>query len=510
MEVLTHSPRVLQCRKDTLELILSDHNQKCLSCERSGKCELQKLSTEYGANCDRFDGVRNNFPLENASEWLVRDNNKCILCRRCSATCQNVQGVSVIGANDRGFATNITCAFKEDVAATACVACGQCINVCPTGALREKSEIDAVYAAIADPTKHVIVGTAPSVRVALGEEFGYPYGYDMQGKMVAALRRLGFDKVFDVDVTADLTIMEEGFELLGRLKDSNATLPMITSCSPGWIRYIEINYPELLAHLSSCKSPQQMFGALCKTYYAEKMGLDAKDIFVATVMPCVAKKFEKTRHDQSASGFADIDAVLTTRELAKMIKTNGIIVEKLALEEFDQPLGISSGAGLIFGASGGVMEAALRTVAEHVNGVEGKVEYHEVRGAEGIKEATYNIGGIDVNVCVVNGIGNAKRVMESIKAGECRYHFIEIMTCPGGCINGGGQPIVPSSVRNTSDIVKLRAAAIYNKDKDMPLRKSHNSPVVIELYANYFGEPNSHKAHEILHTKYQRIDKYGK
>ncbi len=509
MEVYTATEKVLKARKTTLELILSDHDQKCLSCVRSGKCELQKLSNEYGCNSDRFAGAKNEFEKDDTSEWLVRDNNKCIVCRRCSSMCNSVQEVAVIGANERGFATNIGCAFDSSIAKSPCVACGQCINVCPTGALSEKDDTALVYKALQDPKKHVVVGTAPSVRVGLGEEFDLPMGTNVEGKMVAALRRLGFDRVFDVNVTADLTIMEEGYELLHRLGDKFATLPMITSCSPGWIRYIELYYPELLPHLSTCKSPQQMFGAVVKTYYAEKFNIPAADIFVVSVMPCTAKKFERTRDCQNAAGVQDIDAVLTSRELARMIKKSGVDFNALANEEFDTPLGISSTAGLLFGATGGVMEAALRTVAERVNGKPlESLDFKEVRGTKGIKEAQYNVGGKEVKVCVASGISNAKKILDKIAKGKAEYHFIEIMTCPGGCVNGGGQPIQCADVHNFDNIKAIRAKAIYKKDASEKIRKSHENPVIKTLYNDYFGEPNSHKCHKILHTKYTKRDKY--
>ena len=502
MEVFTNTQRVLQSRKKTLELILSDHKQNCLSCDRNQNCELQALALEYNCDSFKYAGETSHAEYDDSTSYLIRDNSKCIKCRRCVAACEKYQSVSVIGPNGRGFDTRIGCAFEKSLAETPCVGCGQCINVCPTGAITERSEIDNVIAAIADPTKRVIVGTAPSVRVGLGEEFGSPIGTNVEGKMVAALRRLGFNDIFDVDFTADLTIMEEGTEFIGRLKNGG-TLPMITSCSPAWIKFIEHNYPEQLGHLSSCKSPQQMFGAVTKTYYAEKLGMDPKDLYVVSIMPCVAKKFEKTRDNQAAAGVPDIDAVLTTRELAKMIKRFGLMFNDLPDEEFDAPLGIDTGAGLIFGATGGVMEAALRTVSEVLTGKELKdPDFMEVRGTKGIKEAEYDIAGTKVKVAVASGLANARVLMDQIKAGKSPYQFIEIMSCPGGCVNGGGQPIKDAYTRNFTDVKATRAASIYASDKAMKLRKSHENPAVKELYKEYFGEPNSHKAHEILHTKY--------
>lgn len=508
MEVITNSPRVLESRKKTIELLLSDHDKKCLSCVRSGNCELQTLSTELGCDASNFEGEKNEYPLDESTPYLVRDNNKCIMCRRCVAACKEYQSIAVIGANARGFRTHVGSEFSKPLMEVACVGCGQCINVCPTGALRERDEIDEVYAAINDPSKVVIVGTAPSVRVGLGEEFGNPIGTNVEGKMVAALKKLGFDWVFDVNVTADLTILEEGTEFIGRVLNGGK-LPMITSCSPGWIKYIEHYYPDYLAHLSSCKSPQQMFGAVCKTYFAEKMGLDPKNIVVVSIMPCTAKKFEKTRPYQNAAGegIQDIDYSLTSRELARFIKRQGIMFNELKDETFDAPMGIASGAGLIFGATGGVMEAALRTVYEVLEEKELKnLDFKAVRGTKGIKEAVIpvHVKGnlVNVKVAAVSGLANAKVIMEKIKKGEADYHFIEVMACPGGCVNGGGQPIQPADVRNNVEVRKVRASMLYKTDKNMKLRKSHESPVVKELYDTYFVKPGSEKAHHILHTKY--------
>ena len=509
MEIQTNSLKVQQARKLTLELILSTHDRRCLSCVRSGSCELQKLCQEFGVDEEyRFDGSNPAQKYDDTAIHLVRDNDKCILCRRCIAACKEQQ-VAVIGANGRGFDTHIGCAFDANLSEVSCVSCGQCIVNCPTGALTEHDDASKVREALADPTKHVVVQTAPSIRVTLGECFGMEIGSNVQGKMVAALRRLGFDKVFDTNLAADLTIVEEANEFIERVQ-TGGVLPMITSCSPGWVKYCEFYYPEMIPNLSTCKSPQQMFGAITKTWYAEKNGIDPKDIVVVGIMPCTAKKFEVSRDNEDASGYPDCDIALTTRELGRMISRAHINFQSLPDEEFDNPLGEATGAGVIFGATGGVMEAALRTAAEKLEGkpIE-NLDFTEVRGTDAIKEAVYNIAGMDVRVAVVSGLKNAHELLERIKNGEAKYHFIEIMCCPGGCVNGGGQPIQHAVVRSFVDLKSKRAAALYEQDKDLPLRKSHENPVLKKLYEDFLGEPGSHKAHKILHTEYVGRSRYG-
>ncbi len=509
MEIQTNTEKVRKARKTTLELILSTHDKKCLSCVRSTNCELQKMCRDYGVEDNgEFDGFNPHYEIDTSAPHLVRDNNKCILCRRCIAKC-NEQFVSVIGANDRGIDTHVSCAFEKNLNDTPCVSCGQCVVVCPTGALTEKDDTDKVWAAIADPDKYVVVQTAPSIRAALGECFGMPISTNVEGKMVAALRRLGFDKVFDTDFAADLTIVEEANEFVDRVKNGGV-LPMITSCSPGWVKFAEFYYPEQLAHLSSCKSPQQMGGAVIKTYYAEKMGIDPAKIVSVAVMPCTAKKFEVGRDDESAAGVPDVDYAITTRELARMIDRAGLKFTSLPDEEFDSPLGEDTGAAVIFGATGGVMEAALRTANDWLTGEsQSEVEFHEVRGTDSLKEATYNIAGLEVKVAVASGLKAANEVMSKIKDGTAPWHFVEIMCCPGGCVTGGGQPIQPASVLNTVDLKAARAKALYDQDAAMALRKSHESPVVKELYDNYFDGIGGHKAHHTLHTSYVARKKYN-
>jgi len=502
MEVKTNSVEVQKSRRTTLELMLSTHERKCLSCVRSGNCEFQALCNDYGITDEaKFDGMKPEYELDCSAPHMIRDNNKCILCRRCVAACK-AQKVSVIGANDRGIDTNISCGFNLPLNQVGCVSCGQCIVNCPTGALREKDDTDKVFEALNNPEKVVIVQTAPAVRAALGEEFGMPIGTGVEGKMIAALRRLGFDKVFDTNVSADLTIMEEGTEFIDRVKNGGA-LPMITSCSPGWIKFCEMYHPAMLPNLSTCKSPQQMFGAVIKTWYAEKNGIAPENIVSVSVMPCTAKKFEIGRDDQDAAGVADVDISITTRELARMIKRARIDFVNLPDEQFDSPLGESTGAAVIFGVTGGVMEAALRTVVEVLEGKSlDKVEFEAVRGMDAVKEATLNVAGMDVNICVVSGLDAVDKVLTAVENGEKNYHFIEVMCCPGGCVNGGGQPIQPTSVRQNIDLRAERAKALYSYDEANVLRKSHESPVVKALYEEYFEKPGSHKAHKILHTSY--------
>ena len=508
MEVLTNTEKIQKARRTTLELILSTHEKKCLSCVRSTNCELQKLCRDYGVEESAFEGYKPKYELDESTPHLVRDNNKCILCRRCVAAC-NEQYVGVIGANNRGIDTAIGTPFEVGLANVPCISCGQCTVVCPTGALVEKDDTDKIWEAIADPTKHVVVQTAPSIRATLGECFGMPIGTNVEGKMVAALHRLGFDKVFDTDFAADLTIVEEANELIERIKNGG-TLPMITSCSPGWVKFCEYYYPDMLEHLSTCKSPQQMGGAVIKTYYAEKMGIDPKDIVSVSVMPCTAKKFEIGREDQSAAGVPDLDITITTRELSRMIMRAGIHFDWLPDEEFDNPLGDDTGAAVIFGATGGVMEAALRTANDWLTGKDNtEVDYEAVRGTNGLKEATVNIGGNDIKVAVASGAAAAKCVMDDMKNGNPKgWTFVEIMGCPGGCVNGGGQPIQPQYVRDTVDLKALRAKALYQQDAAMPIRKSHESPVIKTLYSEWYDGFGGHKAHHDLHTSYVPRKKY--
>ncbi len=511
LEVITNSAKVRKARKITLELILSNHDRRCLECSRSQNCELQSLSRELGVNEIRFPALSDKklLPIDSISPSVVRDPNKCVLCRRCVSVCKNVQTVGVIDTMERGYRTVVASPFGKSLAETPCVNCGQCIAVCPTGALTEKSEKKEVWNAIADPDKYVVFQTAPAVRFSIGEAFGMPIGSRPTGKMVTAIRRLGVDKVFDTDTGADLTIMEEGTELLNRIKNGGK-LPLITSCSPGWIKFCEHNFPDFLDNLSSCKSPHEMFGAVIKTYYAKKMDIDPAKIFVVSVMPCTAKKFEAKRDElKNSSGYVDVDAVLTTRELASMIKEAGIDFTNLPDSDFDDPMGNATGAAVIFGATGGVMEAALRTVADILTGKELKeIDYHAVRGVEGIKTAEVEVAGKTLRVAVASGLGNARKLLNSIRSGEATYDFIEIMACPGGCVNGGGQVIQPSQVRSWVDLRALRAKATYEEDAALPIRKSHENPVIKALYSEFYGEPGSELAHHDLHTHYHKRDNY--
>ena len=503
MVVKTNTPQVRQARRAVLELILSNHERKCLSCVRSQNCELQDLAKELGVDENRFEGENIHYPLDNFSPSIVRDPNKCILCRRCVAVCRNVQKIGAIGAVNRGFKTVIAPAFGKTMLETDCVFCGQCINACPVGALRERDDTDKVWDALSDPEKFVVVQPAPAVRVALGEEFGLPIGTRVTGKMTQALRRLGFDKVFDTDFGADLTIMEEATELLGRIQNGGV-LPMFTSCSPGWVKYLEHHFPEMIPNMSTCKSPMEMEGAIIKTYYAEKTGIDPANIVVVAVMPCTSKKFEAQRPEMVVNGMRAVDVSLTTRELARMIRDARIDFARLPDEEcFDELVAQSTGAAPIFGVTGGVMEAALRTAADVLeNRSVENVEYHEVRGLAGIKEATFTLGGKELKVAVANSTGAAKELIQRIKAGDASYAFVEVMACPGGCVNGGGQPIVSAYKRMDVDPRAARAAGLYAEDESKTIRKSHENPDIQKLYAEFLGEPNVHLAHKLLHTEY--------
>lgn len=500
MEVQTHSRKVVESRKSTLKLIMANHEQKCLTCVRNNTCELQKLCREHGvedeSNCESRDRL---YDLDESAVHMVRDNNKCIMCRRCVAVCREVQGVGVIGVHDKGKDSFIGSPFEMGLGETSCVACGQCINVCPTGALYEKREYNKVFEYIADPSKHVVVQTAPAVRAGLGEYFGLPAGTQVEGKMVTALKMLGFDKVFDTNVSADLTIVEEAKELVGRVQ-SKVKLPLFTSCCPSWIKYCEHYYPDMIDHLSTCKSPHEMLGAVIKTYYADTTGIPAKDIVVVSVMPCTAKKYEIGRDDMAAAGVPDVDVSITTRELGRMIEHAGICFNELKEEEFDSMFNVSSGAGKIFGATGGVMEAALRTAYEVISGKAAPdIEFKDVRGTEGIKEAEYVIMGQPLKVAVASGLGNAKKILEAVKRGEAEYHFVEIMACPGGCVNGGGQPRQTSDAMNFGKVSEKRAEVLYGMDCEAEVRKSHENTIVKELYSEFLDEK---KAHEYLHTSY--------
>ena len=501
MVVRTNTEKIYNARRTMLQLILSEHNRSCLSCTRNGNCELQKLAIQFNIDDIEYEGTKEG-KIDDLSPSLVRDTSKCILCKRCVAVCKNVQGVSAISVSGRGHNTRIACSFDNSINESICTLCGQCIEACPVGALKEKDSIKELREKLNNKDLHVVVQTAPAVRVALGEEFGMKIGTNVAGKMVATLKKLGFDKVFDTNTGADFTIMEEGTEFIQRLKN-NGTFPMITSCSPGWINFIEINYPELLNHLSSCKSPHEMFGAIIKSYYAEKENIDPKKIVVVSVMPCIAKKYEAKREQLENDNLPNVDIVITTRELARMIKQNNIDFINLEDEKFDSPMGEATGAAAIFGTTGGVMEAALRTVEDILTGKNlEKIEYTEIRGEKGIKEATLNINGKDIKIAVAHGLKNARTIMEEIKNGKSPYHFVEIMACPGGCIMGGGQPIHSSKERELIDIRSLRANALYTIDERSILRKSHENPILQKIYKEYLGEPGGHKAHELLHTSY--------
>ncbi len=514
MEITISSPKAVQARRCSVELLLSNHNKNCQQCDKNGKCELLHVAQLVGARDGMYDGAKTEVTVDMLTPSIKRDTSKCILCGRCIERCKNAHGLSVLGFERRGFKTIVAPAGNRSFANSPCILCGQCVSVCPTGALMEVSEIDKVDAAM-KAGKYVVVQTAPAVRAAIGEEFGMKIGTPATGKMVAALRRLGFKKVFDTNFGADLTIMEEATELLSRVTNGGV-LPMITSCSPGWVNYAEYYYGDLLPHLSSCKSPHEMFGAILKHYYAEKKGIKPEDMFVVSVMPCTAKKYEKERPELVTGGLKDVDAVLTTRELAKLIKRSGILFDRLPEEDFDYDIvGDYTGAGVIFGATGGVMEAALRTAAWKLTGKElENVEIKEVRGLEGIKEASFNLGGTEVKVAVAHGMKNAKVLLDEIREGKSPYQFIEIMGCPGGCVAGGGQPYVkpcflPNEEDNILDTYRdKRANALYSEDEGRPLRVSHKNPQIIDLYKNFLGEPNSHKAHELLHTTYSAKERF--
>ena len=501
MEILTNTAKVQAARKTNIELVLSAHEKKCLSCIRSTNCELQKFANDFGADADYFKGAAPEKAIDTSTAFLVRDNNKCILCRRCVGACEH-QGIGAIGAVNRGFDTEIAPAFDKTLSETSCISCGQCIVACPVGALYEKDDTARVFEALSDPTKHVAICTAPSVRATLGECFGYEPGTDVEGKMAAALRRLGFDGVYDMNFTADLTIIEEAHEFIERVQNGGK-LPLITSCSPGWVKFCEHYFPEMTENLSTCKSPQQMFGALYKTYFAKKMGIDPKDIVFVSAIPCTAKKFEVGRPGQDVDGMPGVDVAITTRELARMIQSAGINFRGLKDEGFDQPFDVASGAGAIFGATGGVMEAALRTAAETILGTKlEKLEFEDVRGTEPIKRASYKLGDLTVRVAVTSGTANAKKLLRAVQDGIEQVDFIEVMACPGGCVNGGGQPVQDATVRSTTDLKSLRAAVLYHDDDTSELRKSHENPACIKVYEEFLEEPGSHIAHEILHTHY--------
>ena len=509
MNVKTDTPELNESRRVMLDLILSTHNRDCLTCVRNGNCELQALAEKFGVTNVEYEGQKVEPTIDEISPSIVRDNSKCIMCKRCVAACKNIQKVAAIDVAGRGFASRIAAENDESLNNVNCTFCGQCINACPVGALKEKDETKNVWRKLRDKDTYVVVQTAPAVRAALGEEFGYPIGTAVTGKMVTALKRMGFDKVFDTNTAADLTIMEEANELIERLQNGG-TLPMITSCSPGWIRYIEMNYPDQLAHLSSCKSPHQMFGAILKSYYAEKEGINPNKIFVVSVMPCVAKKYERQRTEMQNDGMYDVDCVITTRELARMIKQANIDFRLLEDSKFDNPMGVATGAAAIFGTTGGVMEAALRTAQDTLTNKDLKeIDFEDVRGGKGIKKATVDIAGKKIKVVVASGLKNAQIIMEEIKNGKADYQFVEIMACPGGCVMGGGQPIVNSKTRLEKDVRKLRADCLYSIDEKSVIRKSHENPVIKKIYEEFLEKPGSYRAHKLLHTKYEKKDKYN-
>lgn len=510
MVVHTHTPNVLEARHVILDLIISNHTKDCLTCTRSGNCELQSLAVKFNVLNVEFTGEMSKHKIDDLSPSIVRDFNKCILCRRCVAVCKNIQQIGAIDCINRGFDSCISTVDDKSLNDVNCTFCGQCIQACPTGALHEKESINDLWIKLKDPETYVIAQTAPAVRVALGEEFQMDIGTNVTGKMVASLKRLGFDKVFDTNVGADFTIMEEAHEFLERLKEKD-NMPMITSCCPSWIKFIEMNYPDLLQHLSSCKSPHQMLGSLLKTYFAKKENIDPSKIYVVSIMPCVAKKYERQRPELKNNGLYDVDNVITTRELARMIKQANIDFEKIEDQEYDMPLGETTGAGAIFGVTGGVMEAALRTAQDKLNGEDvEKFEFIEVRGEKGIKEANITINGRNLHVAVVSGLSNAKKILEELKLGKSSYDFIEVMACPGGCIMGGGQPIKNSKVRAKMDIAKLRGKALYSIDEKSKIRKSHENPIVKKVYEEFLEEPGSYRAHKLLHTTYSKKEKYKK